>query len=528
MRDPADLQILSARLASVADEMGAVLRRAAYSPNIKERADCSAALFTAGGELLVQAEHIPVHLGSMPASARAAIDHASARGGARPGDEVLLNDPFAGGTHPNDVTLLSPCFAHDGARLVGWVATRAHHADVGGIAPGSMPPDAVTIDEEGLRVPPSMVTPALIETFVAASRTPEERRGDLLAQRGANRVGVERLREVIAPLDADADAAFGELLDHGERRMRAALEQGFAGQVGRWSFADVLDSAGPRPAQQRPASVRCTVTYADDLLTFDFTGTSAQSAGNVHAVEAVTVSAVEFALRAVLDPTIPANGGAMRPVRVVAPAGTVVNASPPVAVGAGNVEVSQRVADVCLGALAQALPGAVGAASQGTMNNLLVGSRGPGPAWVYYETIGGGQGARPWADGMSGVQSNMTNTRNTPAEALERAYPMRVLRYRIREGSGGAGRTSGGDGIARDLLVLEDVTVSLITERRVSRPWGLAGGGPGATGENWLLPGGDESRAERLPDKCTLRLGAGDVLRMLTPGGGGHGRAVGG
>jgi N-methylhydantoinase B/oxoprolinase/acetone carboxylase alpha subunit len=527
VRDAADLQILAARLASVADEMGAVLRRAAYSPNIKERADCSAALFTVAGELLVQAEHIPVHLGSMPASARAAIDHASARGGARPGDEVLLNDPFAGGTHLNDVTLLSPCFTDDGARLVGWVATRAHHADVGGIAPGSMPPDAVTVDQEGVRIPPTVVTPELVEEFVDASRTPEERRGDLLAQRGANRVGVSRLREVVAALGADAEAMFDGLLDYGERRMRAALEQGFAGRAGRWAFDDVLDSTGPRPEQQRPSSIRCAVTYADGRVTFDFAGSSAQSPGNVHAVEAVTVSAVEFALRAALDPTVPANGGAMRPVRVLAPTGTVVNASPPVAVGAGNVEVSQRVADVCLGALAQALPGAIGAASQGTMNNVLVGSSGTGPAWVYYETIGGGQGARPWADGMSGVQSNMTNTLDTPVEALERELPLRVRRTTLRRGSGGAGARRGGDGTVREMEVLTDAVVSLVTERRVSRPWGLAGGDPGAAGENWYLPGGDGSRAERLGDKVTLHLRAGDVVRILTPGGGGYGRADG-
>jgi N-methylhydantoinase B/oxoprolinase/acetone carboxylase alpha subunit len=526
VRDAADLQILAARLASVADEMGAVLRRAAYSPNIKERADCSAALFTAAGELLVQAEHIPVHLGSMPASARAAIDHASTRGGARPGDEVLLNDPFAGGTHLNDVTLLSPCFADDGVRLVGWVATRAHHADVGGIAPGSMPPDARTIDEEGLRIPPTVVTPDLVERFVRASRTPEERRGDLLAQRGANRVGVMRFRELVAALGAGGDARFDALLDYGERRMRAGLEHGFAGRAGQWTFEDVLDSAGPRPEQQHPSVIRCTVTYAGGEVTFDFSGTSPQSPGNVHAVEAVTVSAVEFALRAALDPTIPANGGAMRPVRVLAPAGTVVHALPPVAVGAGNVEVSQRVADVCLGALARALPGAVGAASQGTMNNLLVGSDGAGPAWVYYETIGGGQGARPWADGMSGVQSNMTNTLDTPVEALERELPLRVRRSTLRRGSGGPGARQGGDGTVRELEVLADAVVSLVTERRVSRPWGLAGGGPGAAGENWLLPGGDESRAERLGDKVTVHLRSGDVVRILTPGGGGYGGAA--
>jgi N-methylhydantoinase B/oxoprolinase/acetone carboxylase alpha subunit len=288
---------------------------------------------------------------------------------------------------------------------------------------------------------------------------------------------------------------------------------------GTWSFDDVVDSCGPTVEHQGPARLVCTLTIAGDGVTFDFTGTDAQRAGNVNAVEAVTVSAVAFALRSAVDPTIPANGGAMRPVRVVAPEGTIVAARPPVAVGAGNVEVSQRVADVCLGALAQAAPERVGAAGQGTMNNVLMGGAG----WVYYETVAGGQGGRPRRAGMSGVHTAMTNTRNTPIEALERAYPVRVLRYRLRRGSGGAGHHAGGEGIERDLQVLEDVTVSLITERRVSPPWGLAGGAPGAVGENWLLPDGDESRAERLPDKCTMRLHAGDVLRMLTPGGGGWG-----
>jgi N-methylhydantoinase B/oxoprolinase/acetone carboxylase alpha subunit len=281
----------------------------------------------------------------------------------------------------------------------------------------------------------------------------------------------------------------------------------------------VLDSTGAAPDQQHPVRIAVAVTVDGDALTVDFSGSDAQARGNVNAVEAVTVSAVAYALRAALDPTIPANGGALRPVRVVAPSGTVVAARPPAAVGAGNVEVSQRVADVCLLALAEPCADRVPAAGQGTMNNLLVGGAG----WVYYETVAGGQGGRPTAPGMSGVHTGMTNTRNTPIEALERTFPLRVVRYRLRRGSGGAGRWPGGEGIERDLQVLEDVTVSLITERRVSRPWGLRGGEPGAPGENWLLPGGDEARAERLADKCTIRLEAGDVVRMLTPGGGGWG-----
>jgi N-methylhydantoinase B/oxoprolinase/acetone carboxylase alpha subunit len=507
--DPASLQVLISRLTGVADEMGGVLRRAAFSPNIKERADCSAALFTADGELLVQAEHIPVHLGSMPASVRAAVDRFGRS--LRPGEQVVVNDPFAGGTHLNDLTLVAPCFV--GERLIGWVANRAHHADVGGAAPGSIPAEATEIFQEGFRIPPLVLTDEIRALLLANSRTPAERAGDLDAQVGANNVGIERLRQY-------ADQPFGELLAYGERRMLSALGEL---PVGAWEFDDIVDSVGAFTEQQVPAHIKVRLRVASDSITFDFTGTDPQRPGNVNAVEAVTVSSAVFALRSVLDPTIPANGGALRPLHVIAPEGTIVNARPPVAVGAGNVEVSQRVADVCLGALAQALPDRVGAASQGTMNNVLLGGHG----WVYYETVGGGQGGRPLAPGMSGVHTAMTNTKNTPIEALERAYPMRVLRYRLRSGSGGAGLCPGGEGIERDLLMLEDVTASLITERRVSRPWGLAGGEPGEPGENWLLPGGDESRAERLLDKCTIRMKAGDVLRMLTPGGGGWGAARG-
>jgi N-methylhydantoinase B/oxoprolinase/acetone carboxylase alpha subunit len=380
------------------------------------------------------------------------------------------------------------------------------------MAPGSMPPDATEVHQEGLRVPPVRLTPEIEAVFVAASRTPDERRGDLDAQRGANAVGVARFVEF-------ADAPIDEIVDYGERRMRAALA---ALPDGTYRFEDGLDSTGSRGAM--PARIVVAVTVAGDEITFDFTGSDAQRPGTVNAVEAVTASAVAFALRSVTDPTIPANGGALRPVHVIAPPGTIVAAQPPVAVGAGNVEVSQRVADVCLGALAGAAPDRVGAASQGTMNNVLVG----GDGWVYYETLGGGQGGRPGGRaGMSAVHTAMTNTMDTPVEAFERAYAMRVRRYGIRRDSGGTGAAPGGDGIVRDVEMLEPVTVSLITERRVSRPWGLAGGEPGAAGENWLLPGGDESRAERLPDKCTVRLEPGDVLRVLTPGGGGWGNPFG-
>ena len=504
--DPAGLQVLISRLGGIADEMGAVLRRAASSPNIKERADCSAAVFDATGDLLAQAEHIPVHLGSMPASVRAAID---AYGGwLEPGDHVVVNDPFAGGTHLNDITVVTPVFA-EARGLVGWVANRAHHADVGGAAPGSIPADATEIQQEGLRIPPTRYTEELRGLLLAASRTPDERAGDLDAQLGANVVGYERLVAL-------GEQPFEEVVAYGERRMRAVI----AGLPdGTWSCDDVMDSTGAAPDQQRPARVAVTVTVAGQEIAFDFTGTDPQARGNVNAVEAVTVSAVAFALRSAIDPSIPANAGSLRPVRVVAPPGTLVSAQLPAAVGAGNVEVSQRIADVCLGALAQAAPERVGAAGQGTMNNVLIGGEG----WVYYETIAGGEGGQPHRPGMSGVHTAMTNSKNTPIEALERSFPLRVRRYRLRQGSGGGGRYAGGDGIERDLEVLEDCTVSLITERRETPPPGQAGGLPGAVGENWLLPGGFERLAKRIPDKCTFRLKAGDVLRMLTPGGGGWG-----
>lgn len=539
--DPSALSVLVARLSGIAEEMGAVLRRGAFSPNIKERADCSAAVFDAAGVMLAQAEHIPVHLGSMPASVLAVID---ALGELGPGEQAIVNDPFAGGTHLNDITVVAPCW-HRGA-LVGWVANRAHHADVGGSAPGSMPADATDIHQEGLRLPPMRLTEEVRDLVLANSRTPVERAGDLDAQIGANVVGVQRLAAL-------SGSPFAEVVAYGERRCRAALA---ALPDGEWVAEDHLDSTGAAPAQQSAAVIRCRVRVAGDSIELDFDGSAEQSAGNTNAVRAVTVSAVAFVLRSVIDPELPATAGAMAPVTVRTVPGTVVDARYPAAVGAGNVEVSQRVVDVVTRALAGAVPDRVGAASQGTMNNILIGANSSSGSWVYYETVGGGQGGRPprpdtpgsvpmggmsgvhtgmtntgeeghqssvGVPGQSGIHTNMTNTKNTPIEALERAFPMRVLRQRLRRGSGGAGWSAGGEGIERDLQVLVDATVSLITERRVSQPWGLAGGEPGAVGENWLLPGGDEARAERLPDKCTIQLKAGDVLRMLTPGGGGWG-----
>ena len=526
----ADLQVLIARLTGVADQMGAVLQRSAFSPNIKERADCSAAVFDASGRVLAQAAHIPVHLGSMPASVAAVVRAFDTGAGVAdsalgPGEHAIVNDPFRGGTHLNDVTVVTPVWV-DGV-LRGWVANRAHHADLGGAAPGSLPADATDVAQEGLRIPPSRLTLDLRELVLANSRTPWERSGDLDAQVGANVVGAERL----APLLAQPT---GEVLDHGERLARSAIARLPDGE---WSAEDRMDSIGPGGP---PARLCCTVRIDGEDMEFDFTGTDPQGWGNVNAVEAVTVSAVTYVLRSIVDHALPANEGALRPVNVVAPAGSIVAASFPAAVGAGNVEVSQRIVDVATLALAQ-VPGlAVPAASQGTMNNLLVGASGrdgtgAANSWVYYETIGGGQGGRPPRPdrldgvpqpGMSGVHTHMTNTRNTPVEALERSYPLRVRSLRLRPGTGGTGAAPGGDGIERTVELLADAVVSLITERRSSGPWGLDGGGDGAVGRNEVLrarPDGSTGPAEVVGDKVTLRLRSGDIVRIGTPGGGGWG-----
>jgi N-methylhydantoinase B len=508
--DPIGLEVARHRLSSVADEMGSVLRRSSLSPNIKERADCSAAVFTADGQMLAQAEHIPVHLGSMPASVAACL----ARFDPVPGVQYAVNDPFEGGTHLNDLTLVAPAFI--GTRHVGWVANRAHHADVGGEAPGSMPAWATTADQEGHRVPPVRAVENgdwvedFAEPFISASRTPWERRGDLAAQIGANAVGTARMLELISAHGADEfDTVAGALLDYGERRMTAAL-RGLPESS--YPFTDFMEHG------EDDVVITVTVTVSDGVLTADYTGSDPQVAANFNAVEAVTRSCLYYAVRVATDPTIPANGGCYRPVQLIVPEGSVVNASAPAAVAAGNVETSQRIADVLLGALAQAAPDRVPAASQGTMNNIVVGN----DDFAYYETVGGGQGGRPGRPGQSGVQTGMTNTENTPIEALDTHYPLRVERYTLRRGSGGAGRFPGGEGIEREIRLLADATLSLMGERRRHRPWGLAGGEPGAPGEDWLID--RHGRRERLPAKTTVPVRAGDRLLVLTPGGGGWGR----
>ncbi len=517
--DAVTLEVTRNALIGVAEEAGVALRRTAYSPNIKERVDCSAALFDPDGEMVAQAEHIPVHLGSMPASVAAALDrfpHLEA------GDQVLLSDPFAGGTHLPDWTLVAPV-SRLGRRL-GYVANRAHHADVGGMAPGSMPGGATEIFQEGLRIPPVRLwrsgreDPEVVALLLANSRTPHERLGDLRAQAGANELGARRLIELADRLgEGLLREAMERTKDHAERSMRAAIARI---PDGRYTFQDYLDSDG---VTETDVLIRAEVTVAGDRVAIDFQGSAPQQRGNVNAPMAVTLSCCYFVLRAVTDPEIPANAGSHRPIEVRAPAGSVVNASPPAAVSAGNVETSQRIVDVLLGALAEALPDRIPAASQGTMNNTTIGGSDPsGNPFTYYETVAGGQGARPGRDGMSGVHTHMTNTLNTPVEALELAYPLRVREYRLRDRTGGAGRWRGGDGIRRSIEVLaEQATVSLLTDRRRRGPWGLAGGEPGTPGKNLLLR---EGEVHTLPSKCSLEARRGDVIIVETPGGGGFGQ----
>jgi N-methylhydantoinase B len=498
--------------------MGVALRRAAYSPNIKERADCSAALFAPDGQMVAQAEHIPVHLGSMPASVRAVLD---AFGPAlRPGVQAAVNDPYAGGTHLPDLTVVAAVGdERAGGRLLGFVANRAHHADVGGAAPGSMPASATEIAMEGLRIPPTIVAdPAgpredVLALIAANSRTPAERRGDLRAQFAANHVGAARLRELAGRLGHDRlRAAMTEVCDYSDRRVRAAVRRI---PDGTYRFRDQLEIGDG-------VTIAAAVTVDGDRLVVDFAGTDPQVPVNGNAVLAVTRSSVYFVLRMLTDPSAPPNDGCYRCCEVRAPEGSVVHPRFPAPVAAGNVETSQRIVDVLLGAFAQALPERVPAASQGTMNNLLIGcGHGPRP-FSYYETLAGGEGATPWRDGMSGVHTGMTNTRNTPVEALELAYPLRVHRVELRPDSGGRGRFRGGDGIVREVEILSDGAVlTLQTERRARGPWGLAGGEPGAAGRNTLVRADGSERP--LSAKGTWALSRGDRVRIETPGGGGWG-----
>ena len=487
---PIQLQVVGAALRSIAEEMGAVLIRSSFSANIKERRDCSSALFDDRGRMIAQAEHIPVHLGAMPDAVAAVM-----RLGLERGQVAILNDPYTGGTHLPDVTLVS-------RTALGFAVSRAHHADVGGIEPASLPALSHTLEEEGVILPPQLLTDEVLERFVEATRQPEERRGDLRAQLSAHGLADRRLEELCARRGREpVAAAMDELYSYSERMVRAALAEL---PDGRGEAEDVVEAVdGDLP-------IHCTVVLAGDAIRIDFAGTAPQYDGNLNCPLSVTKSACYFVVRCLTEPGLPASGGAFAPVTVTAPLGCLVNAQPPAAVVAGNTETSSRIVDVVFSAFGELMP--VPAAGQGTMNNLALGN----DRFTYYETVGGGQGACPDADGPSAVHVAMSNTLATPAEALELEYPLRVERWELRLGSGGSGARRGGDGVARELRLLQDCRLSVLAERRRHGPPGRDGADDGARGRT--LVNGEEQ-----PPKVTRQLHAGDVVRVETPGGGGYG-----
>ncbi|NOY68225.1 MAG: hydantoinase B/oxoprolinase family protein [Deltaproteobacteria bacterium] len=515
--NPILLEIFKHRFAAVAEEMGVTLKRTAYSSNIKERRDFSCAIFDKDRQMVAQAAHIPVHLGSMPLSVASAVQSIEME----EGDMVMLNDPFSGGTHLPDITLVAPVFIND--RPEFYVANRAHHADIGGMSPGSMPMSR-EIFAEGLIIPPVKIVKygktddAIMNMILKNVRTPDERKGDFSAQIMANIIGIRGIGELV---DANSMETVGQyakhLIDYSERLTRkeiAAIPDGVYG------FSDFMDDDG-RGAVDIP--IKVTITISGETAQIDFSGTGSQVDGCINAVYAVTLSCVLYVIRSLIAQDIPANAGCLRPITVKTSPGTLVDARFPAAVAAGNVETAQRIVDVLYGALARALPERIPAASQGTMNNLTIGGldRNTGAAFTYYETMGGGMGAGPGHDGESAVHSHMTNTLNTPVEALEFAYPMMVNKYEIRTGSGGNGRFAGGDGIVREITLLSDAEVTVLSERRRHGPYGLNGGEPGACGKNSIIQSG---KGLKRPGKFNEHLRAGDILRIETPGGGGYGK----
>ena len=500
---PVELQVIAAALRAIAEEMGAVLVRSAFSANIKERRDCSTALFDAEGRMVTQAEHIPVHLGAMPEAVAAVREHDPASG-----EPWILNDPYSGGTHLPDLTIVT-------RTALGFAVTRAHHADVGGAEPGSLPAWSRTLADEGVVIPPTHLDDAALEDLVARMRNPDERRGDLRAQLAAHHLAERRVAELCERRGRErVTAAMDELLAYSERVVRASIRDLPDGAFDGEDALEVPDDTGVRPHGSDPAAsllaLRARVTIDGDSIDIDFSGTAAQHDGNLNCPLAVTRSACFYVVRCLTAPDLPASGGAFVPLTVRAPEGCLVNALPPAAVAAGNTETSSRIVDVVFRAFAQALP--VPAQGQGTMNNVVLGNE----RFTYYETIAGGQGACPDADGPSGVHVAMSNTLSTPVEALELTYPLRVERYELRRGSGGEGRFRGGDGVVRELRVLAPCRLSLLTQRRALAPRGERGGADGLPGRNLL-------NGEELPAFATVDLEPGDVLRIETPGGGGCG-----
>lgn len=529
--DSVALAVFGHLFAALAEEMGAALKRASYSPNIKERRDYSCALFDAEGTAVALGDHMPVHLGAMPMSVTAALQ---ALGKLEPGDVACLNDPFEGGTHLPDVTLLAPVYAPAGSDdldavasdPVAFVASRAHHSDVGGMSPGSMPL-AQEIFQEGLRIPPvrlyrrGVLNEDLWRTVLANVRTPEERAGDLDAQLAALHAGRARLLEIVAARGLPATrAVMTSLVDYADRLVERAVERI---PDGLYEAADHLDDDG---FGSGPLRIQAALRVRGARLVVDFAGTAPQARGGVNAVAAITASAARYVVRcvaeALLAQSLPAGGGSMKAVELRLPDRSLVNAGPPASVAAGNVETSQRITDVLMLAFAQALPELMPALSQGTMNNTAMGGIDPrtGAPFAYYETVGGGMGAGPSGPGLSGVHCHMSNSLNTPVEALEHSYPFRVVRYEVRRGSGGAGRHAGGDGLRRDLMLLADASVTLLSDRRLRGPAGAQGGAAGAPGRNALLSNGRETP---LGGKDATEVKAGDVVSVRSPGGGGWG-----
>ena len=510
--DPIQLELMRNLFEAAAEEMGITLARVAFSANIKERRDFSCAVFDAQGELLAQAAHIPVHLGSMGASVKAVIERL---GRLADGDVAIVNDPFAGGTHLPDINIISPVY-HGGA-IAGYVANRAHHADVGGISPGSMTLSR-HIDEEGVRIEPALLYRAgtideeLLNRILQAVRTPDERTGDLEAQVAANRVGTAALVRMIESHGIEEVAAYGRALQDYSQSFLARTIDAIAD--GEYRFDDVLDDDGTGFG---PVGIRGTVRIDRDRATVDLTASDAQVAGCINCPDSVTRSAVYYCFACLLDDQVPLNGGCFRNVDVMTKPGTVVHAVYPAAVAAGNVETSQRIVDVVFGALAKVLPDRIPGASCGTMNSVALG----GKNWTYYETIGGGCGAGPDWDGASAIQCHMTNTLNTPAEAIEMQYPLRIRRFERAPKTGGTGNHRGGDGIVREIEALDQCEGTIIGDRRISRPYGLGGGSPGVSGSNAIVS--KDRKSQTLGGKCNIALSRGEVLRIITPGGGGWG-----
>ncbi len=520
--DPVTFEIVKNSLVSLAEEMGVVLRRASFSANIKERRDFSCALFDAEGRLAAQAEHIPVHLGAMPHSVKTIIEEHE--GNIAEGDEFILNDPFRGGTHLPDITIASP-ISHNN-QLVAFAANRAHHSDVGGGTPGSMSSLSTDVFQEGIRIPPvklsekGRVNRSLLDLILSNVRTPKERLGDIRAQEAANTAGTKRFGELARKMGIKTVlTGMHQLMDYSARLMKEEV-----GKIPKGSAraVDFLDDDG---FGTRNIPIRVKLTVGDGKTVFDFTGSSPQVKGPLNAVYSITLSAVYYVVRCVTDPNIPPNEGCFRPVEVIAPRGTIVNAQPPAPVAGGNVETSQRIVDVALKAFGSIVPDRICAACQGTMNNVTIGGMDPrtGRYFTYYETIAGGFGGRHRKDGIDGIHSHMTNTLNTPIEALEQAFPLRAHRYTLLKGSGGRGRFRGGLGVRREVEVLADeALVSLLGERRMVRPWGFRGGRPGSPGVYSVIHKG--KGIETLSSKCTVGVRKGDVVSVSTPGGGGYGR----